>query len=147
MRRKVKMRISALALLSGCVLRAQDITGDWQGTLKTGAGELRLIVQIAKGNDGGWKATMINIDQTQDRGAALPVSSVTLKDSVLKLSMAAIRARYEGNVSADGASIDGTMTQNAVRPLKFQRATPETAWKDPSPHTVQFVTVGMGVQL
>ena len=75
------------------------------------------------------------------------VSSVTLDGSSFKFAIESIHISYEGKVSADGASIDGTWTQNAVRPLKFQHATPETAWRDPSPHTVQFVEVDEGVKL
>ena len=58
-----------------------------------------------------------------------------------------IGGRFEGKLSGDGNSIDGTWTQGRPIPLKLQRATPETAWKDPSPHTVQFVTVDKTIRL
>jgi hypothetical protein len=41
------MCIIGLATLSGNSLGAQDISGDWQGTLKAGK-DRRLILQIAK---------------------------------------------------------------------------------------------------
>jgi hypothetical protein len=49
---------------------AQDISGDWQGTLKAGAQEIRILLQIAKSGNGEWRATMLSIGQTPDRGPA-----------------------------------------------------------------------------
>src|SRR5438445_10182607 len=103
-----KMWIGVVALLLGSVLHAQDIAGDWQGTLKAGRQELRTIIHIEKAENGGWKATMYSIDQTTD---AIPVTSVTLDGSNLKLAVDAVRGRCEGKVGADGASIEGTWTQ------------------------------------
>jgi hypothetical protein len=40
---------------------AQDIAGDWQGTLK-GPQELPLIVHVEKGDRGAWKASLASID-------------------------------------------------------------------------------------
>ena len=39
------MALTAFPALLGC---AQDISGDWQGTLKASAQELRILLQIAK---------------------------------------------------------------------------------------------------
>jgi non-heme chloroperoxidase len=136
--------IFALAVLLTGASMAQDIAGDWQGTLKAGK-DLRIIVHIEKAESGGWTATLYSIDQGQD---GIPVSSVTLQGSTLKLGVDLIRGAYEGKVSSDGNSIDGTWTQGQPLPLALQRATKETAWqRDPSPHTAQFVTVESGVKL
>lgn len=78
--------IVALALI-GSILCAQDIAGDWQGTLKTGAANLRLVLQIAKDSDGGWKATLFSLDQGTEGMAA---NSVTL-NSRSKLSEKILR--------------------------------------------------------
>jgi non-heme chloroperoxidase len=125
----------------------QDIAGDWQGTLSAGPQQLRVIVRIAKAADGGWRAMLFSIDQSPDRGVGIPVNSLSLQGVSLKFSADAIRGSYEGTLSADGASIEGTWTQRAPPPLLFHRATQETAWKDPSPHAVQFVTVDNDVNL
>jgi non-heme chloroperoxidase len=142
---RMTLWIGALATIGA--LYAQDITGDWQGTLKAGPREFRLVVKIEKGASGGWSGLLFSIDQVPDRGAGIPANSVTLEGSTLKFSIDAARATYEGKVSADGVSIKGTWTQGQPLPLDFQRATPENAWKDPSPHAVQFVTVDKGVRL
>lgn len=135
-----------LAVLGGA-LGAQDIAGDWQGTLKAGARERRFIVYIEKADSGAWKASVADIDLRPDRGATIPADAVMLQGSVVKLTFASIRGSYEGKVGTDGTSITGTWTQARPLPLDLKRATPETAWTDPSPHEVQFVSVDKDVRL
>ena len=61
-------RFMALTAFPALLAYAQDISGDWQGTLKAGAQELRTLLQIAKSDNGEWKATMLSIDQSPDPG-------------------------------------------------------------------------------
>ena len=143
--RKKMLRLGALTMLLGSSLHGQDIVGDWQGTLKAGSQELRVVLQISKGDGGGWKATIYSIDQTAD---AIPVNTVTLERSTLKLIVDELRGAYEGKLSADRASISGTWTQGAPLPLELRRATKETAWQlDPTSHIVQYITVDNNVKL
>jgi non-heme chloroperoxidase len=138
------LSIAAVAALIACPAYAQDISGDWQGTLKAGSQQLRIILHVVKAGD-GWNGTLYSIDQGPD---AIPVSSVTLQKSNLKFTVDMVHGSYEGKISADGISIAGTWTQGRPMPLDFQRATKDTAWKhDTSPHTVQFVTVDQNVKL
>ena len=61
--KKLILLIVSLTMLMGGVLRAQDITGNWQGTLTPPSGkELRIILQITK-DDGRLRASMYSIDQ------------------------------------------------------------------------------------
>src|SRR5215472_9430074 len=99
-------------------LYAHDISGDWQGTLKAGPREFRLIMKIEKGANGGWSGLLFSIDQVPDRGAGITANSVTLEGSTLKFTINAVRATYEGKVSADGTSIEGTWTQGQRLPLE-----------------------------
>lgn len=132
-----------LAAVLANTLSAQDITGNWQGTIKAGQ-DLRVILEIAKGDDGSWKATLYSIDQAPE---GIPVNSLALQGSNLKIGLWAGVA-YEGTISQDGATITGIWTQGTTFPLELQRATQETAWlRDPSPHTVQFVPVDHDVTL
>ena len=101
--------------------RAQDIVGDWQGTLTAGAAELRLVLHITKAPDGSLKATLDSIDQPGANG--IPVNSITLKDSKLNLDVATVHGTYEGKVAADAKTVHGTWTQNQPLPLDFKRAT------------------------
>ena len=114
-------RIIVLALIifaTGCAARAQDVVGDWQGTLKAGAAELRLVVHITKSDDGSLKATMDSIDQAAN---GIPISSISLKDSKLSFTSAAIHGSYEGTVNKDATEIAGTFTQGTPLPLDFTR--------------------------
>lgn len=135
--------ISFAALLQP-TLHAQDISGDWQGTLKAGK-DLRVIFEFQKDKNGQWTGSLYSIDQGPD---AIPVTSVALQSSDLKVSVDAVRGVYEGKLSADGTAITGTWTQLRSLPLDLHRATKETAWpRDTSPHKVQFVTVDNDVKL
>ncbi len=143
--RNTSLWIVALAAFLGTSLRAQDITGDWQGAIKAGNAQLRVVIRIDKGTDGGWKGTMFSIDQGTE---GIAVSSLTVEGSNVKMAIPQIRGNYEGTLSADGTSMQGTWKQAAPLPLELKRATKETAWPiDPSPHTAQFITVDKDVKL
>ncbi len=110
----------ALVLLAASLARAQDIVGDWQGTLSAGGAELRLVLHVTKAADGALKATLDSVDQNAN---GIPVSSISLKESKLSLGIDAVHGTYEGTVAPDGKSISGTWTQNSSLPLEFKRAT------------------------
>ena len=141
------LSIAALLVMCGSLVSAQDLKGDWQGTLSVGPRQLRLILHVDKAADTAWKATLSSIDQSPDWGAAMPVDSVTVSGTSFKFAVAALRGSYEGTIAADGNSIGGTWTQGGSLPLTLTRSTAETAWKDPSRHSVQFVTVDPDVNL
>jgi len=140
-------RLLALSAFAALLGYAQDISGDWQGTLKAGAQELRILLQVAKSDNGEWRATMLSIDQSPDRGASIPATLFSLDGSNVRFAIDAIRCSYDGKLSADGASISGTWTQGRPLPLEFRRATKETAWLDPSPHRAQFIMVENNIKL
>ena len=145
---KKVVSITALLMLAAGSLYAQDLTGDWQGTLKGPTGiEFRLIVRVSKKADGGWQAVLSSIDQSPDWGSGAAVDTVSLQGSDFKLKIDAVKANYEGKLSADGNSIKGTWSQVIPLPLELQRATKDTAWRDPSPHTAQFMSVDTDVKL
>jgi non-heme chloroperoxidase len=141
-----KWKMLWLAALLALPTFAQNISGDWQGTIKaTGGGELRLIVKIGESASGGWKGTVYSIDESPN---PIPVSSVTLLGSNLTLNIEAVRGTYEGKLSVDGNAITGTWNQGGAFPLELRRATKQTAWQiDPSNHKVQFINVEPSVKL
>jgi len=58
----MKRVLILFVLIMGATLaRAQDI--DWQGTLNTVMGELRLVLHISKAADGSLTATLDSVDQ------------------------------------------------------------------------------------
>ncbi len=107
-----------LGALLGSSLYAQDIVGDWKGTISTPDLQIRLALHVTKTAKGGLNATLDSVDQ----GAlGLAASSVTLKSSTLKFTIAAANGTYEGKVAPSGGAIDGIWTQGEPYPLKFER--------------------------
>ncbi len=103
---------------AAAIATAQDIVGDWQGTLSAGGNELRLVLHITKSADGAMKATLDSVDQGAN---GIPVNAVTLKNSTLNLDVAAVHGAYEGKVAPDAKTITGTWTQGSQLPLEFKR--------------------------
>ncbi len=109
-----------MAAATSVLANAQDITGDWQGTLSAGGAELRLVLHITKAPGNTLKATLDSIDQPGANG--IPVNSITLNDPKLSLDVTVVHGTYEGKVAVDGNTITGTWTQAAPLPLEFKRA-------------------------
>jgi hypothetical protein len=105
---------------------AQNVVGDWNGSLKVGAAELRLILHISKNADGSLKATLDSVDQ----GATeIPVKAAMLQESRLKLDVEAVNGSYVGKVNGDASEIAGTWTQGPVfraqlSPRRYRRQGP-----------------------
>ena len=125
--KKLMPWIFALAALPGSALQAPNITGSWQGTLEAGPQKLRIVFKISLEDD-KLKATMYSIDQK----AQIPINTVTKDGSTVKIAIGGLGS-YEGKLSGDGNSINGTWTQGVALPLNLARATPETAWTIPDP--------------
>lgn len=136
-----------LILLCSRSSSAQSLAGDWQGTLG-GNRPLRLIVRIERADAASWKASLASIDQSPDWGTTIPADSIAVQGTGVTLAIAALRASFDGTLSADANSIAGTWRQGANQtPLTLARATSDTAWKDPAPHTARAVTVEPDVTL
>lgn len=110
----------------------KDLAGTWQGTLHAGR-DLRTVVKITKGDNGGYKAVFYSIDQG---GRPMPVDSTTLNGSTVKMSLNMIGGTFEGNLSGDGNTINGSWNQGQALPLVLTRATPATEWTIPPPPPV-----------
>ncbi|MGH9494830.1 MAG: alpha/beta hydrolase family protein [Candidatus Sulfotelmatobacter sp.] len=128
--------------LSAALARAQDVTGDWQGTLATGMGELRLVLHVTKSSDGALKATLDSVDQNS---MGIPVSSVSLKNSKLNLTIDAVHGTYEGKVAPDAKTNSGTWSQGQALPLDFKRAIEpiKTEHKPAKPSDIDGAWMGM----
>jgi uncharacterized protein (TIGR03435 family) len=111
-------------------MRAQDVIGKWQGTLKAEK-DLRTIVVVSKDGNGKLQASMYSIDQSAQ---PIKASSVSLDGATFKYAVDMIGGSYEGKLSPDGKTITGVWTQGS-KPLELilTRATKETAWEIPAP--------------
>lgn len=126
--KKLTLWMMALAALPGTALQAQNITGNWQGTLEFPQRKVRIVFKIGLEND-KLQATLYTVDQPSP-----PVATTITRDgSTVKITIPSFAAAYEGKLSADGNSITGTFNQGAQLPLNLARATPETAWEIPQP--------------
>src|SRR4051812_11729506 len=108
---KMKMKkliLCAIAVVTLFVagVRAQDITGSWQGTLEAGR-PLRVVVKIST-DAGALKAVFYSIDQG---GQGIAAGAVSLQGTTVKFAVPGIGANYEGKLGADASSITGTFTQ------------------------------------
>jgi pimeloyl-ACP methyl ester carboxylesterase len=102
-------------LLVSAVAQAQDITGDWMGTLQAGQVELRLALHI-KTSGTGYTGTLDSIDQGAN---GIPLSDIVLKDSKLTFQVPAVMGSYEGTLKA--GVITGQWTQGQSLDLEFRR--------------------------
>src|SRR5580704_7830643 len=100
---KPLLRILALAAISGGALLGQNITGTWQGTLKAGTQDLRIVVKITLDDD-KLKAMLYSIDQ---QAPAMVASNVNKEGSTVKITIAGLGS-YEGKLSGDGNALTGT---------------------------------------
>ncbi len=106
-----------------------DIVGTWQGTLHAGR-DLRTVIKITKDAKGEYKGEFFSIDQN----GRLPIGTITFQDREFEFAIPGIELTYDGKMSSDGNSIEGTVTQGGnPLPLNLTRATPETAWTIPPP--------------
>ncbi len=131
--KKLLLSAFAFVILHTGVLPGQTFTGTWQGALKAPQarnGELRTVIEISKNEADKLAAVFYSIDQ----GARpLTATSVTASGSNLKMAFAQLNGTYEGRLSSDGKTIDGTWSQGTPMPLTLTRATADTAWTIPEP--------------
>src|SRR5262245_33789308 len=122
----------ALLAASATGLFAQDFTGTWQGGLKVPQGpngELRIVIKIDRDND-KLDAQFYSIDQNP---TPLKAESVKTNGPGIKITIPTLNGTYEGTLSTDGNTINGTWSQGESRPLILVRATASTAWTIPEP--------------
>jgi uncharacterized protein (TIGR03435 family) len=129
----MKKYLLSLGMFFALVLRvgAQDITGQWQGAIKTPKRTSRIVVKIGK-QDGHLRSTLYRIDQPQ--APPIDASSTQIQGDVVSILLDPMAAKFEGKLSGDTKSLDGTWIQGAISlPLSLVRATTETAWDIPTP--------------
>jgi squalene-hopene/tetraprenyl-beta-curcumene cyclase len=137
--RRCMFRVCAFAVLLAGTLNAQDVASTWQGAFTSGAEKHRAALQIASKNGGGWEATAFYIEFFPD---AIHIDSLVVSGSKLKFLINGGKGAYEGEISADGASIAGTWTYDRHPvPLELRRATKETAWHVPFQYQYHFKDV------
>jgi hypothetical protein len=129
--------LAVFALACAAIARAQapaaSLAGDWEGTLDTGAGELRLTLHIAKTDDGLYLGKLATLDQGD---AEIPVGKATVDGPSVTLDFPLVSASFKGELSADGSQLEGTWTQGDPLPLTFNRTGKAPASEPPKPPAI-----------
>ena len=110
--------------------QAQDLTGNWQGTLQNGRNGTRTVMKVTK-EDGKYKATLYNVDQA---GASMSVTTFIQDGKSVQFTVKGLEASYTGTLAPDGNSITGKVTQGGqTLELDLQHVTEENTWAIPKP--------------
>jgi uncharacterized protein len=105
------------AIVAGPLL-AQDVTGLWLGTIRSGPTSLRVAVHINRNAD-GLNGTLDSLDQGAN---GIPISSVIQQGKSVKFEVQQVGGSYAGTLSTDASEMKGTWTQlGSSLPLDFKR--------------------------
>jgi pimeloyl-ACP methyl ester carboxylesterase len=108
---------------------ARTLEGSWAGTLQAGDTVLHLILHVAKGDRDSLKGTL----DSPDQGVyGIEAAFLVRTGSTLKMEVPSVNAIYEGKISVDYHTIQGTWSQGgASLPLLFQRQAHAASAKPP----------------
>ncbi|MGA2371091.1 MAG: serine hydrolase domain-containing protein [Candidatus Korobacteraceae bacterium] len=111
---------------------AQNLAGDWRGTLGTGAESLPLVLHLTTAPDGKLNAAL---DSPAQGGYGIPGNNVQITGSNFSFEVPSVHGSYTGTLSADGKTISGSWTQGKPLPLVLQQTATaaELAQVKPSP--------------
>ena len=111
------MRILLIFFAIIC-LHAQAPVGNFIGEIQTPGGKLRLGLTISATSEGAFKGELISIDQGSSK---IPADRTTVEGQLIKVSIAAIGANFEGILTDDGQTINGKFTQGIQMDLVMKR--------------------------
>jgi len=100
----------------------QNLAGDWQGSLNTGAGTLPLVLHL-NAVDNKLTATL---DSPAQGAYGLAGSNTQLSGAKLSFEVPSVHGSYSGTVSSDGKTITGTWNQGQPLKLVFKLAATDT---------------------
>jgi pimeloyl-ACP methyl ester carboxylesterase len=126
----LKAQVAATRPLSAASAHAQTLEGGWSGTLHAGDTELHLVLHVAKGDHESLAGTLDSLDQGV---YGIEAGSLTQSKSTFKFYIPSVNASYEGEISADRHTIEGTWSQGGVTlPLIFRRQPRVTISRTPA---------------
>jgi pimeloyl-ACP methyl ester carboxylesterase len=113
------MLSALMVLLFASGAAAQTVLGDWLGTLKSGAVDLRVAVHIRDAGNGTLTGTLDSLDQG---ATGIPITAISSSPSGVKFSVDVIQGSFDGRFSQDETAIEGIWTQGPGRvPLVLKR--------------------------
>src|SRR5205807_2266130 len=107
----------------------KGLEGMWQGTLKAGLLELRLVIHASRKPDGTYAGKFDSPDESL-KGLAL--DEVSLKGRAVRFEFKRSRWVFEGTLKDDGTEISGDFKQSgAAFPIVWKRSDKELVVKRP----------------
>lgn len=116
MRRLLPLLLLIVALMSSVAWaeKTLNLVGQWQGTLTTPGGKLRIVLQFTRNAQGVYGGTLASPDQGVKE---IRLSAISLTDHTLHVSVDSIKGEFNGTIAKDGKSIVGSWQQGATFPL------------------------------
>jgi hypothetical protein len=100
---------------------AAELEGNWEGSIETPNGTLRLVVHFKNQPDKTVKATMDSPDQN---AMDLPLTDVVQKGSALEFQLRLVNGAYKGTLNKDATQLEGEWSQGgASLPLTLKKST------------------------
>ncbi len=104
--------ILAGSLLIACALASAQTAskpgGRWEGKIEIPEHEFSIVVDLAPAAKGGWVGSMSVLGSSS---IDVPLSALTVDGATVKFAAnLPVKATFEGQLSADGASLSGTAT-------------------------------------
>jgi uncharacterized protein len=88
----------------------EEYAGNWQGTLRIQNTELRLVLRVISEGD-----SLRAFLDSPDQGAKdIPVSALTINDTLFRADVAVIQGYYEGVLKRDSMKMDGSWVQGGM---------------------------------
>ena len=107
-----------LLALATLHLSAQDVKGDWEGTLSYQGVELPILFHVS-GQDGAYESTMDSPDQD---AIGIEMDQTTFADGTLTIKFSAADMSYTAKLDEKGENLKGTFVQQGVSiPLEMSR--------------------------
>ncbi len=95
------------------------LEGTYTGTLQAGEAQLHIVLHLSRNSVGALHATLDSLDQAV---FAIEASAVTLNSGTLKFEVRNVGVTFEGKVSPDQKTIEGSWNQgSASLPVTFRR--------------------------
>ena len=115
----VLLWVPGVALAQTPKVAPPALEGTYTGSLQAGEAQLHIVLHVSRNAVGALHATLDSLDQAV---FAIEANSVSLKAGTLKFEVQSVGVNFEGKISADHKTIDGTWIQgSASLPLVFHR--------------------------
>ena len=104
--------VAAVGLAAAGSATAQDLAGNWIGTLHANQ-DLRLLLHVESAGASEWRATLASLDQDNK---TMPVEAFWVKGNDVIFTVKAVGGSFQGKLNSSG-ELTGYWLQGASLPL------------------------------